>query len=268
MKKLFFMIIIMILYFSVVAVSKTGPRAKHLPMGHHHKERIPFCEMCKNLGKSEDFNIKAARILYNKAFSTLEFEITVAGKAGNTKPTPIGKFDMAPVLGYVFATNLKSQDIGFSPTEGIVALALTSHPDFDDTPLWDENLDKKFDNDGIIWHPHWVILVKDTRVPGGFSVKEHKKAERVTKPKTAADMPMFMDSPGYPVATQGQYIRVSVPAYHVGNKTSFKFDALSCYMQISAPAGGGMDKPMLGVYNVFNILSKNLSLPYSVRPKP
>jgi hypothetical protein len=223
------------------------------------------CDKCRDFAKSEDFNIKAARIVYNKAFGTLEFEITVAGKAGGTTPTPIGKFDMAPVLGYVFPTTLKAEDIGFSATEGIVAMALTSHPDFDDTPLWDENMDKRFDNDGIIWHPHWVILIKDTRVPGGFSVKEHKKAEQVTKPKTAADMPMYMDSPGYPVATEGKMIRLSVPAYHVNNVINFKFDVLTCYMQISAPADGGMDKPMLGVYNVFQILSKDLSLPYQVK---
>ena len=56
-------------------------------------------------------------------------------------------------MGYVFPTSLKSEDVGFGQVEGIVALALTSHPDFDDTPLWDENTDGTFDNDGIIWHP-------------------------------------------------------------------------------------------------------------------
>jgi len=36
-------------------------------------------------------------------------------------------------------------------------------------------------------------------------------------------------------------------------------------MQVSAPAGDAMDKPMLGVYNVFQVLSKDLSLPYVTR---
>ncbi len=57
-----------------------------------------------------------------------------------------------------FPTSLQPKDVGFGAVEGIVALALTSHPDFDDTPLWDENNDQKFDNDGIVWHPHWVVL--------------------------------------------------------------------------------------------------------------
>ncbi|TCC88523.1 hypothetical protein EZ428_17940 [Pedobacter frigiditerrae] len=227
------------------------------------------CEKCSAYANSEDFNIKAARITQNKLNNTLEFEITVGGKAGETKPKAIWKFDMAPVLGYVFPTTLKPEDIGFSSTQGIVALALTSHPDFDDTPLWDENNDRNFANDGILWHPHWVILIKDDRVGGGLSVKEHKKADLVTKPKTAPEMNMYMDSPGYPVATVGKVIRVSVPLFHVNNQTKFKFDAVACYMEISAPDGKEMekkmDKPMLGVYNVFSILSKNLSLPFEVK---
>ena len=73
----------------------------------------------------------------------------------------------------------------FGNTEGIVALALTSHPDFDDTPLWDENSDANFDNDGIIWHPHWVVLTEDKRVKGGLSVKQFDKDdESVTLPPT------------------------------------------------------------------------------------
>lgn len=75
-------------------------------------------------------------------------------------------------MGYVFPTSLKPTDVGFSNTEGIVALALTSHPDFDDTPLWDENSDSNYANDGIIWHPHWVILTEDKRVEGGLAVKQ------------------------------------------------------------------------------------------------
>jgi len=225
------------------------------------------CERCARYGESADFQIKSAQVVHNKKFGTLEFEITVAGKAGGTKPVPVGKLDMAPVLGYVFPTTLKAEDVGFSATEGIVALALTSHPDFDDSPLWDENMDGNFENDGIVWHPHWVVLVKDSRVKGGLSVKEHKKAATVKKPKTAPAMPMYMDSPGFPVVAQGNSITVSVPAFRVNNKVSFNFDAVACYMQVSAPSTemGEMDKPMLGVYTVYSVLSKNLSLPFKVK---
>lgn len=145
-------------------------------------------------------------------------------------------------------------------------MALTSHPDFDDSPLWDENMDGRFENDGLAWHPHWVVLVKDKRVKGGLAVKEYKKADAVRKPKTAPDMLMFMDSPGFPVVTEGNTIAVSVPSYRVNNKVSFIYDAVSCHLEVRAPAGGmSMDKPMLGFYNVFSILSKDLSLPYKVK---
>jgi hypothetical protein len=173
-------------------------------------------------------------------------------------------------LGYVFPTSLQPTDVGFNQTTGIVALALTSHPDFDDSPLWDENTDGKFDNDGIVWHPHWVILTEDKRVPGGFSVKEFKKEDKtVILPKTAPNMPMYMDSPGFNVTTKGNSIKVLVPNYRINNKLDFKFDAVTCYMEVntgeSEKHNGNSEKPMLGVYKVYSIASGNLSLPYSVK---
>jgi len=227
------------------------------------------CEKCKAFDSSPDFKIKSATVKHNKKFGQLEFEITVEGTAGKSVPTPVGKLDGAPVLGYVFPTTLKSEDVGFGKTEGIVALALTAHPDFDDSPLWDENTDGIFDNDGIVWHPHWVILTKDERVKGGLSVKEFDANDKSVKlPPTAPKMPMYMDSPGFQVVTEGNAIRVAVPTYRIKNQTSFQFDAVACYMQVSAPAAGhsaSMKMPMLGVYNVYSVLSGDLSLPYKVQ---
>jgi hypothetical protein len=227
------------------------------------------CEHCKGYNNSPDFKIKTASVVYNKSFGQLEFLIEVEGMAGKTTPKAVGKLDGAPVLGYVFPTTLKSEDVGFNHTEGIVALALTSHPDFDDSPLWDENVDGILNNDGLIWHPHWVVLVKDERVKGGLAVKEFNESDKSVKlPGTAPKMPMYMDSPGFQVLTDGRFIRVAVPAYRVNNKTQFKYDAVTCYMEVSAPSGthdAKMKMPMLGVYNVFSILSKDLSLPYAVK---
>ena len=142
-------------------------------------------------------------------------------------------------------------------------------PDFDDTPLWDEDGDGNYGNDKIIWHPHWVVLVEDKRVGGGLSVKEFDpKDKRIKLPKTYPGMPMFMDSPGFQVVTEGNNIRVVVPTYRVRFNTDFKYDAVGAYMQLSTGekgehlANGKM--PMLGVYKVYSVLSKNLSLPYSV----
>lgn len=214
---------------------------------------------------NDDFAIKSVDVVHMNDLNVTVWEIRVKGLAGTTTPVPNGQLDGAPVLGYVFPTSLKPTDVGFSPTEGIVALALTSHPDFDDTPLWDENSDAIFDNDGIIWHPHWVILHEDKRVGGGLAVKQFNKADTTVKlPPTNPGMPMYMDSPGYPVKTVKNSITVVVPDYRINNQTSFNYDGVAAYMIVNTSKE---DKPMLGVYDVYSIASGDLSLPYTVKSK-
>ena len=213
--------------------------------------------------ESPDLQIAETHVRYDEELDQLIFSISVKGKAGNTVPEKAGGLDGAPVLGYVFPTDLKPEDVGFSPTEGIVALALTSHPDFDDTPLWDENANRMFDDDGIIWHPHWVVLAEDTRVAGGLAVKQFDpQTDQVQLPPTNPGMPMYMDSPGYPVLTQDQKIQVVVPGYRIQHKTQFSFDAVSAYMQVNT---SDPERPMLGVYSVYSIASGDLSLPFKVQ---
>lgn len=217
----------------------------------------------KSQYNNADFQIKAVQVTHEADLGVTVWEIAVNGKAGATVPTAVGQLDGAPVLGYVFPTNLKPTDVGFSATEGIVALALTSHPDFDDTPLWDENNDSVFDNDGIIWHPHWVVLTQDERVAGGLSVKQFKKAdETVVLPPTNPGMPMYMDSPGYPVMAKNNIIKVVVANYRINNKTDFNYDGVAAFMKVNTSMD---DLPMLGVYEVFSVASGNLSLPYTVK---
>lgn len=211
-----------------------------------------------------DFVIKSVRVYHDAVIGATIWQISVEGKAGQTTPTPAGQLHGAPVLGYVFPTSLKPIDVGFSPTPGIVALALTSHPDFDDTPLWDENADHQFDNDGVIWHPHWVVLTEDKRVPGGLAVKQFDKADKTVQlPPTNPGMPMYMDSPGFQVITDGHHIRVVVPDYRMNNQISFSYDGVAAFMQVNTE---NMDQPMLGVYEVYSVASGDLSLPYTVQP--
>ena len=213
--------------------------------------------------KNDNFKINEVSVTHKLDLGVTIWEITVDGTAGKTTPTKVGQLDGAPVLAYVFPTSLKPTNVGFNQTEGIVALALTSHPDFDDTPLWDENSDQIFDNDGIIWHPHWVILIEDKRVNGGLSVKQFKKAdETVVLPPTNPGMPMYMDSPGYPVTTQENTIKVVVPDYRMNNKTDFSYDGVTAFMKVNT---SNENLPMLGVYEVFSVASGDLSLPYKVK---
>lgn len=217
----------------------------------------------KSIAQSEDFSIKRVTVTHHSKLAISVWEIEVKGQAGRTTPTPAGQLDGAPVLGYVFPTTLSPTDVGFNKTEGILALALTSHPDFDDTPLWDENADRNFANDGIIWHPHWVILHEDSRVAGGLSVKQFDtKDTSIVLPPTNPGMPMFMDSPGFPVVANGNFIRVSVPDYRINNQTGFSYDGVTAFMQVNT---SDASRPLLGVYEVYHVASGDLSLPFTVK---
>lgn len=222
------------------------------------------CDKCQKFN-NDNFVIVSTSASYNSNLKQLVMSIQVKGKAGVTMPDSIGKLDGAGVLGYVFPTTLKSEDVGFNKTDGIVALALTSHPDFDDSPLWDENNNGVFSDDGRVWHPHWVLLVKDERVKGGLAVKEFKKEDKtVNLPPTAPNMPMYMDSPGFQVVAKGNTIQVVIPSYRINNKTDFKFDAVTCYMSVNT---SDMMMPMLGVMEVYSVASGKLTLPYTVKMK-
>lgn len=224
---------------------------------------VGACEESQDI-KPDDQNllIKSVQVTNLERFGINVWEIEVEGEAGVSVPTAAGQLDGAPVLGYVFPTNLKPTDVGFSSTEGIVAMALTAHPDFDDTSLWDENNDRVYDNDGVEWHAHWVVLVEDERVDGGLAVKQFDPTDsEVILPPTNPGMPMYMDSPGFQVVTDGTFIRVIVPMYRMNNQSSFNYDGVTAYMQVNTSLS---DKPMLGVYEVYSIASGDLSLPYQV----
>ena len=227
---------------------------------------LTSCAQNERPYNTDDFQVTKATVTHHSDLSVTVWEIQVKGTAGKTVPTPNGALDGAPVLGYVFPTSLKPTDVGFSMTEGIVALALTSHPDFDDTPLWDEDMDgnPKNADEGIIWHPHWVVLHEDKRVPGGLAVKQFTKAENVTLPPTNPGMPMYMDSPGFPTTTKSNTINVVVADYRINNQITFNYDGVAAYMIVNTSKE---DIPMLGVYDVYSVASGDLSLPYTVNKK-
>ena len=129
--------------------------------------------------------------------------------------------------------------------------------------LWDENNDGVYANDGVVWHPHWVVLQEDSRVKGGLSVKQFKKADNtVVLPPTNPGMPMFMDSPGYPVKAHDHTITVVVPDYRINNRSDFNYDGVTAYMRVNT---SDPELPMLGVYDVYSVASGDLTLPYKVK---
>lgn len=224
---------------------------------------LPAAAEIQPTPKTDDLEIKAASVTYLEELDLLVFEQRVKGRAGRTTPTARGGMQGAPVLGYVFPTTLKASDVGFGQVKGIVALAVTSHPDFDDTPLWDEDNDHDYGNDGKIFHTHWVVLAPDERVAGGLAVVEFDKADAtVTIAPTNPGMAMYLDSPGFSVLTRGATLKVLVPASRVRGSKSFNFDAVSVYMEVNTE---DPKRPLLGVYEVYSVLSGDLSLPYAVK---
>jgi hypothetical protein len=212
-----------------------------------------------------DLEITDASVRHLRDLDLLVFELEVAGQAGATTPEPRGALDGSPVLGYIVPTNLPLAAVGFAADEGTVALAVTSHPDFDDTPLYDESADGDFANDGELWHAHWVLVGPDERVPGGLAVQGVAAADaNQVLPPTNPGLPLYLDSPGFPVQLREGTLRVVVPVPRVGGETEFRFDAATAYLQVNTSDPG---RPMLGVYDVYGVLSGDLSLPYEVEPE-
>jgi len=220
------------------------------------------------LPESPDFVLQTATITHHESLGLLEWTLEVRGRVGGSLPQARGQVDGAPVLGYVFPTTLPPRVAGFGTTEGILALAVTSHPDFDDTPLWDENADGTNDNDGLVLHTHWVVLAKDERLDGGLAVREIKATaageSKISLPATHPGMPLLLDSPGFPVRAEGAELQVVLPIERVQSTADFRFDAVTAYMEVNQ---SDPKRPTLGVYKVYSILSGDLSLPYRVKKK-
>ena len=60
----------------------------------------------------------------------------VSGKAGSVKSAKTGKFVGNRVFSYVCPTKIDPAEVGFDSGVGTLALAVTSHPDFDDVPVF------------------------------------------------------------------------------------------------------------------------------------
>ena len=131
--------------------------------------------------------------------------------------------------------------------------AITAHPDFDDTPLFDENGDGDPDNDGADWHSHWVVLVEDKACTGGLKVRDVSPGQDVL-PATAPGLPIALDSPGMSPLIKGAAVRITVPVQGAEN---INFDAVAAKLQVHEQGKA----PLLCVTGTYKVASGNLSLP-------
>jgi hypothetical protein len=209
-----------------------------------------------NEGTAAEFDIVFAQVV--QLGSNLIFHMSVAGEAGATVPETTGEVPGAAVLSYVWPTSLDTSVVGFEPEQGILALAVTSHPDFDDTPLWDEDEDGDTANDGALWHSHWVVLVGDEACgEGGLKVRDIPEGETPAVPETWPQLPILIDSPNYALEMFRHDLVVTVPHADLDYVETFNFDGVTAGLQVNVQ----LHDPFLCVTGVDDIASGDLSLP-------
>lgn len=190
--------------------------------------------------------------------NTAIFHMAVSGKAGASRPTQSGKLAGSSVFSYVWPTNLDSSLVGFEAKAGILAFAVTAHPDFDDTPLFDENGDGDRANDGDLWHSHWVVLQPDAACgTDALKVVDIPAGSKPRLPKTWPGLPILIDSPGWSPTFQNETVEVRVPFDDIGAVQASTFDGVTAALRVNA----SVHSPLLCVVDVFKVASGDLSLP-------
>ncbi len=190
--------------------------------------------------------------------NVVSFHMTTNGIAGADVPAATGALGGADVLSYVWPTSLDPSAVEFEGGTGILALAATSHPDFDDTPLYDENNDGDPSNDGIVWHSHWVVLTPTEACgPGALAVRDIPAGETPKLPATWPGLPIFLDSPGFTPLFDGPEIAVNVAFRSDVELQGVAYDGVTSALRVNA----NIHSPLLCVVDVFDVASGDLSLP-------
>ncbi len=240
----------------ILALSTLGSGAL-ADINHAHAVDLPGAILsARSDSAPAAFDILAAHA--HRKGQVVTFHMTAGADAGSTKPDAVGDLAGAPVLSYVWPTSLDPKAVGFEGGTGILALAATSHPDFDDTPLYDENADGDLANDGARWHSHWVVLTPTEACgPGALAVRDIAEGTTPQMPLTWPGLPIFIDSPGYSPVFDGAEISLSVPfAANVGLEGT-GYDGVTAALKVNA----NIHAPLLCVTDVFDVASGDLSLP-------
>lgn len=178
------------------------------------------------------------------------FRVQVRGKAGAIRPKPTGKFAGSAVYSYVWPTSLDSASVGFESGQGILALAVTFHPDFDDAADGSANRH--------VWHPHWVVLTPDDACgKGSLKVRDIPEGTTPKVPATWPKVPLLIDSPTYPTTLETDTVEVKVPASVIGAAAGVKFDGVTSALKVNA----NLHAPLLCISDIFDVASGDLSLP-------
>lgn len=237
---------------TLIAASISLPACAH----NHHSGGIQAAKSKKVLAPFDIIHTKITT-----AGNVATFHMAVSGKAGSNKPTPTGQLAGSNVFSYVWPTSIDSYEVGFEKKAGILALAVTSHPDFDDTPLYDENGDGNTANDGNVWHSHWVVLQPNEKCgKGALGVVDIPKGEKPRLPKTWPGLPILLDSPGWSPTFDSEAVEVRVPFDEIGIVENTTFDGVTAGLRVNQ----SVHAPLLCVVDVKDVASGDLSLPGKV----
>lgn len=207
-------------------------------------------------GTAADFDILAAHV--HRSGQIVTFQMTTNGAAGASVPKATGAVGGSGVWSYVWPTSLDPSAVGFEGGTGILAMAPTSHPDFDDTPLFDENGDGDPANDGIEWHSHWIVLTPTEACgPGALAVRDIPEGTLPRLPATWPGFPIFLDSPGFTPLFDGPEIKVNAGFANDVALDGVAYDGVTAALRVNA----NIHAPLLCVTDVFDIASGDLSLP-------
>lgn len=227
------------------------PALVHAGSGHHGG-----IQAASGNANRAAFDIVHAKITTEGNVAT--FHMAVDGKAGSDRPKKIGKLGGSEVYSYVWPTNIDSYEVGFEAEAGILALAVTAHPDFDDTPLYDENQDGDTGNDGWDWHSHWVVLKPNDQCgKGALGVVDIPKGEKPRLPKTWPGLPILLDSPGWQPTFKDDSLEVKVAFDNAQAIQTAQFDGVTSALRVNQ----SVHAPLLCVVNVMDVVSGDLSLP-------
>ncbi len=218
-------------------------------------------ELTAETGNAEHaaFDIVAADITTDGRHAT--FTMLVAGTPGAEVPEAAGALAGAPVFSYVWPTTLDPAVVGFGQDTGILAFVVTIHPDFDDTPLFDETGTGTTGDDGAAWHSHWVVLGPDDACgAGALKVIDIPEGTTPPLPLTWPGLPLLIDSPGWSPVFTGPTLSVTVPFADIGAVEAAQFDGVTAALQVNA----NVHAPLLCVTDVFDVASGDLSLPGKV----
>ena len=243
----------------LLAAAPASAGGKHA--GGHAVHQSDAVRSPADAARTASFDILAAHV--HRKGRIVTFHMTTNGTAGADKPEATGALGGAPVFAYVWPTSLDPATVGFEGGSGILALAATSHPDFDDTPLYDENGDGDPANDGAPWHSHWVVLTPTEACgPGALGVRDIPEGESPDMPLTWPGLPIFIDSPGYTPLFDGPEIKINVPFAPLDHNgadslAGVSYDGVTSALRVNA----NVHAPLLCVTDIFDVASGDLSLP-------